>query len=52
MPLALLVTNPLSNLANGLRMLHDPHSDNGLEMNFTSTRAETLERVEIQPLKP
>jgi hypothetical protein len=33
-------------------MLHDPRPDNGLAMNFTSTRAETLERVEIQPLKP
>jgi hypothetical protein len=36
----------------GLKMLHDPHPDNGLEMNFSSTRARSLERVEIQPLKP
>jgi hypothetical protein len=39
-------------LANKLTMLHDPHPDNGLEMNFASTRAGSLERVEIQPLKP
>jgi hypothetical protein len=43
---------PLSMLANRLTMLHDPHPDNGLEMNFRSTRAGSLERVEIQPLKP
>jgi hypothetical protein len=33
-------------------MLHDPHPDNGPEMNFQNTRAGSLERVEIQPLKP
>jgi hypothetical protein len=38
--------------ANRLTMLHDPHPDNGLEMNFGSIRAGSLERVEIQPLKP
>jgi hypothetical protein len=52
MPLALLAAKCLSNLANGLRMLHDPRPDNRLEMNFTSTRARSLERVEILPLKP